>query len=126
MPAERTILLQAKEKLYQQSRINETIQKYKAEGISESRAFFHEKENALLSRVRSGNVQEAKALLNRFVDAIALFVITYCAIPVIVVLVMVWVVKFLFQVQIPVPQKAMKPFAKNKKIDAEETALVEV
>lgn len=71
-------------------------------------------------------LEEAKALLNRFVDAIALFVITYCAIPVIVVLVMVWVVKFLFQVQIPVPQKVMKPFAKNKKIDAEETALVEV
>ena len=71
-------------------------------------------------------LEEAKELLNSFVDAIALFVITYCAIPVIVVLVMVWVVKFLFQVQIPVPQKAMKPFAKNKKIDAEETALVEV
>ena len=74
----------------------------------------------------SATVEEAKELLNRFVDAIALFVITYCAIPVIVVLVMVWVVKFLFQVQIPVPQKAMKPFAKNKKIDAEETAQVEV
>ena len=44
----------------------------------------------------------------------------------IVVLVMVWVVKFLFQIQIPVPQKALKPFEKNKKIDAEETALVEV
>ena len=74
----------------------------------------------------SATVEEAKALLNRFVDAIALFVITYCAIPVIVVLVMVWVVKFLFQIQIPVPQKALKPFEKNKKIDAEETALVEV
>ena len=74
----------------------------------------------------SATVEEAKELLNRFVDAIALFVITYCAIPVIVVLVMVWVVKFLFQVQIPVPQKALKPFAKNKKIDAEETALVEM
>ena len=71
-------------------------------------------------------LEEAKALLNRFVDAIALFVITYCAIPVIVVLVMVWVVKSLFQVQIPVPQKVMKTFTKNKKIDAEETALVEV
>ena len=69
--------------------------------------------------------EEARALLNRFVDAIALFVITYCAIPVIVVLVMVWFVKFLFQVQIPVPQTIQKPFAK-KKIDAEEKALSEV
>lgn len=67
MPAERAILLQAKEKLYQQSRINETIQQYKEEGVSESRAFFHEKETALLSRVRTGNVQEAKALLNELI-----------------------------------------------------------
>ena len=64
MPAERVILQQAKEKLYQQSRINETIQQYKEQGISESRAFFYEKETELLSRVRTGNVQEAKALLD--------------------------------------------------------------
>lgn len=67
MPAERAVLLEAKEKLYQQSRINETIQRYKGEGVSESRAFFHEKETALLSRVREGNVQEAKALLNELI-----------------------------------------------------------
>ena len=79
-----------------------------------------------VGQTASDTLEEAKALLNRFVDAIALFVITYCAIPVIVVLVMVWVVKFLFQVQIPVPQKVMKPFTKIKKSDAEETALVEV
>lgn len=64
MPTERVILQQAKEKLYQQSRINETIQQYKEQGISESRAFFYEKETELLSRVRTGNVQEAKALLD--------------------------------------------------------------
>ena len=67
MPAERAILQQAKEKLYQQSRINETIQQYKEQGVSESREFFHEKETALLSRVRTGNVQEAKALLNELI-----------------------------------------------------------
>lgn len=67
MPAERAILLQAKEKLYQQSRINETIQQYKEERVSGSRAFFHEKETALLRRVRTGNVQEAKALLNELI-----------------------------------------------------------
>lgn len=67
MPAERVLLLQAKEKLYQQSRINETIQQYKEEHVSESRSFFHEKEMALLARVRTGNVQEAKALLNELI-----------------------------------------------------------
>lgn len=70
MPAERVILQQAKEKLYQQSRINETIQQYKEQGISESRAFFYEKETELLSRVRTGNVQEAKALLDELLGHI--------------------------------------------------------
>ena len=67
MPAERALLMEAKEKLYQQSRINETIQRYKEENVSGSRAFFHEKETQLLSRVRTGNVQEAKALLNELI-----------------------------------------------------------
>lgn len=64
MPSERAILQQAKEKLYQQSRINETIQHYKEQDVKESRAFLYEKETELLGRVRAGNVQEAKALLN--------------------------------------------------------------
>ena len=67
MPSERALLMEAKEKLYQQSRINETIQRYKEENVSGSRAFFHEKETQLLSRVRTGNVQEAKALLNELI-----------------------------------------------------------
>lgn len=50
---------------------------------------------------------EAKELLNKFIDAIALFIIAYCAIPVVVVFVVVWLVKFLFQVH--VPQKQNKP-----------------
>lgn len=64
MPSERAVLIQAKEKLHQQSRINESIQKYKEQGVKESRGFFYEKEMELLTRVRTGNIQEAKALLN--------------------------------------------------------------
>ena len=74
----------------------------------------------------TGTVEEAKELLNRFVDAIALFVITYCAIPVIVVLAMVWFVKLLFQVQIPVPELAVKPFGRKHRAKEEENALTEV
>lgn len=74
----------------------------------------------------SQTVDDAKALLNRFVDAIALFVITYCAIPVIVVLVMVWFVKFLFQVQIPVPRSVEKTIARWNRTEVEEKALSEV
>lgn len=67
MPAERSLLLQTQEKLYQQSRINETIQRYKEQQASVSREFFHEKETQLLTKVRTGNVAEAKELLNELI-----------------------------------------------------------
>lgn len=64
MPDGRAMLLLAREKLYQQSRINETIQMYKEQGIPATQSYFHEKETALLTKVRTGSVREAKALLN--------------------------------------------------------------
>ena len=79
-----------------------------------------------VGQAATDTLEDAKELLNRFVDAIALFVITYCAIPVIVVLVMVWVVKFLFQIQIPVPRKLEKPFGNKRKEAAEDTVMIEV
>ena len=64
MPDGRALLMLAQEKLYQQSRINETIQMYKEQRPPASRDFLYEKETALLTKVKTGNVQEAKALLN--------------------------------------------------------------
>lgn len=64
MPDGRAMLLLAREKLYQQSRINETIQMYKEQGTPATQSYFHEKETALLTKVRTGSVWEAKALLN--------------------------------------------------------------
>ena len=64
MPDGRASLLQAREKLYQQSRINETIQMYKEQRAPATRNYFYEKESALLTKVKTGNVLEAKALLN--------------------------------------------------------------
>lgn len=64
MPDSRATLMLSREKLYQQSRINETIQMYKEQGIPDSQNYFYEKETALLTKVRTGNVREAKGLLN--------------------------------------------------------------
>lgn len=64
LPSERAMMRETQGKLYQQSRINETIQRYKEQNISTTQRFVYEKESALLARVRTGNVQEAKALLN--------------------------------------------------------------
>ena len=64
LEGERAMMRETQGKLYQQSRINETIQMYKEQEISTSQKFVYEKENALLSKVRIGSVQDAKALLN--------------------------------------------------------------
>ena len=64
LPSERAVLMQAHEKLAQQSRINETVQLYKTQNISTTHSFFYEKETSLLIKVKTGNMREAKALLN--------------------------------------------------------------
>ncbi len=80
--------------------------------------------------------EKAKQLLNCFIDAIALFIITYCALPIIIVLFVIWFVNFLFKINIPMPNLNTKRIiAKNKqkekikieeKIETEEKELIEV
>lgn len=43
----------------------------------------------------------AKQKLSMFIDAIAVFIIAYCVIPIIVVLTLIWFVKFLFGIKFP-------------------------
>lgn len=43
----------------------------------------------------------AKQKLSQFIDAIAVFIIAYCVIPIIVVITLVWLFKFLFGIKIP-------------------------
>lgn len=62
--SEMSLLIQNQEKLYQQSRINETIQLYKEQGVSPTQSYLYQKERELMTKVRTGNVREAKALLN--------------------------------------------------------------
>ncbi len=51
-------------KLYQQSKINESIQQYKATEHIHKRAYPYEKEKALITKLKTGDTQKAKALLN--------------------------------------------------------------
>ena len=60
--------------------------------------------------------EQAKKMLNSFIDAIALFVIIYCAVPVVVVLIMVWLVNTLFGMNLRLPEKKdLHIFTKKKK-----------
>ncbi len=61
---ERAIMMQSQEKLLQQSRINETIQMYKGKEETVSSRYFYDKETELLTKVRLGNTDEVKGLLN--------------------------------------------------------------
>ena len=67
IPSERVTLLQNREKAYQQAKINETIQAYKEQQLQPSLIFFHKKEKELFAKVRTGSIQEVKALLNEFI-----------------------------------------------------------
>ena len=51
-------------KLHQQSRINESIQMYKTSGAVSSNTYPYDKERLLISKLKTGDVTEAKALLN--------------------------------------------------------------
>lgn len=51
-------------KLYQQSKINESIQMYKASPQVNSRVYPYEKEKALITKLKTGDTEQSKALLN--------------------------------------------------------------
>ncbi len=52
------------EKLHQQSKINESIQMYKTPGFEITSSYPYEKEKALVSKVKNGDLASAKGILN--------------------------------------------------------------
>ncbi len=83
----------------------------------------------VLNKVKEGVStagEKAKQILNKFIDAIAIFIITYCAIPIIVVLLMIWLIKFLFGIAIPVPKPNKIPLIKKFKKESATDDLIEV
>lgn len=51
-------------KFYQQSKINESIQMYKSYGLETADDYPYDKEKELLTKVKTGNMQEARGVLN--------------------------------------------------------------
>ena len=83
----------------------------------------------VLNKVKEGVStagEKAKQILNKFIDAIAIFIITYCAIPIIVVLLMIGLIKFLFGIAIPVPKPNKIPLIKKFKKESATDDLIEV
>ena len=74
----------------------------------------------------AGVIQQFKNMLNRFIEATAVMVVTTCIIPILVILFFVWVVKTLFNVQVVVPTQIIKPKkSKRSRDDEKELMLTE-
>lgn len=54
-------------------------------------------------------VEKGKKALNQFIDAVSVFVIAYCAIPIFIVFVFLWFIKFLFGIQFNFNVHTVKP-----------------
>jgi len=66
------VLLTNQSKLAQQSRINESIQRYKTSGIPSESSYPYKKERELIVKVKTGNSKEAKHILNDLLGYILL------------------------------------------------------
>ena len=68
-----------------------------------------------LSSSVAGVIDQFKNVLNRFIEATAVMIVTTCLIPILVILFFAWIVKSLFNVQVilpaglPLPPKRRRP-----------------
>lgn len=75
-----------------------------------------------LSGSVAGVVEQFKNLLNRFIEATAVMIVTTCLIPLLVIVFFIWIVKTLFNVQIILPPSIPKP-KRAKRHHGEKTEL---
>ena len=75
-----------------------------------------------LSGSVAGVVEQFKNLLNRFIEATAVMIVTTCLIPILVILFFLWIVKTLFSVPIVLPASFPKP-KKHKHTHGDENEL---
>lgn len=73
-----------------------------------------------LSGSVAGVVEQFKNLLNRFIEATAVMIVTTCLIPLLVIAFFGWIVKTLFHVQIILPPSIPKPRRRRKSTGGEE------
>ena len=76
-----------------------------------------------LSGSVAGMIEQFKNILNRFVEATAVMIVTTCLIPILVILFFAWVVKCLFDVQIVIPAHPPKLRKPKHSPDAEREEL---
>lgn len=76
----------------------------------------------------SGVIGKFKGVLNRFIEATAIMIVTNCLVPIAVILLFGWLIKALFNVQIVLPENPAKPFRcrKNEHFEVESKKIPEI
>lgn len=57
----------------------------------------------------AGVIDQFRNVLNRFVEATAVMIVTTCLVPILVILFFVWIVKLLFDIPVILPAAFAKP-----------------
>lgn len=68
----------------------------------------------------AGILEQFKNLVNRFIEATAVMLVTTCLIPILVVIFLIWIMRTLFNVPIVVPTQLMKPKKHRRSYDNED------
>lgn len=101
--------------------VSENLTGEMTDGTGESTAVIDEAKSILgdLSGSVAGVVDQFRNVLNRFIEATAVMIVTNCLVPIFVILFFVWIVKTLFSVQIVLPAASMKPIRELPALTAE-------
>lgn len=63
----------------------------------------------------AGVIGKFKGVINRFIEATAIMIVTNCLVPIAVILLFGWLIKTLFNVQVVLPENPVKPFRHRSK-----------
>jgi len=77
-----------------------------------------------LSGSAAGVLEQFKNLLNRFVEATAVMIVTTCLIPILVLMFFIWIVKMLFNIQIILPVKIPAPKRTKHTRESEQNLMI--
>lgn len=86
-----------------------------SDGSAENSAVIDEAKAILddISSSVAGVIEQFKNVLNRFIEATAVMLVTTCLIPILVCLFFIWIIKMVFNVQIIVPAQLLTPRKRN-------------
>lgn len=97
------------------SAVSNNLTEETPDGTEESTAVIDEAKSILgdMSGSVAGVIDQFKNLVNRFIEATAVMIVTSCLIPILVILFFVWIIKTLFNIQILLPTAFLPPLKRH-------------